>query len=214
MALRAARGTPQGAASRERLLEAAIELFASRGYGGTAVSALCERAGVAATALYWHFESKQGLLAAAIDRAATTWTEQIEKSTREVPDPGRRLDRLVAGLRGVVEEHLDELALLLSTALHVDAIDGTSPAVRQSLVQIHERARGSIERGIEEALGRSLPDLDLVALTVFAHLDAIVITVRRSRPSPAELDRLFQHTREMIALAVLRSIQRAEGGGS
>jgi AcrR family transcriptional regulator len=49
--------TAQGAASRERLLDAAIELIAERGYSASSVEALCRRAGVAKTALYWHFGS-------------------------------------------------------------------------------------------------------------------------------------------------------------
>lgn len=200
--------TAHGAASRERLLDVAVELFARQGYGGTSVSAICRRAGVAPTALYWHFESKEGLLAAALDRATALWTERIERYARAASDRESRLDRLVAGLRALLEEHLDELALMLSTTLHCDQL---GPAVRASTHRIHERVVGSLVQGLEESLGRRVPDADLVAFTVLAHVDALAILVRRDRPSRAALDRYFAHMREMIACAATRVLERAEG---
>ena len=68
----------QGAASRERILQAALELLGKRGYAATSVSAICERAGVAKTALYWHFGSKEGLLLTLLKRTRTTWIEEIQ----------------------------------------------------------------------------------------------------------------------------------------
>lgn len=201
--------TAQGAASRARLLEIAVELFARRGYGATSVSAICRRAGVAPTALYWHFESKEGLLAAALDRAAALWTERIERQARAGATAGERLDRLLAGLRELVEEHLDALALVLSTTLHSDHF---GDAVRASMDRIDARATASLVRGLEESVGRRVPDADLVAFTVLAHVDALAVIARRDRPSRESLDRLFGHMRETIACAVLRAVERAQGG--
>ena len=96
--------TPQGAESRERLLLGAINLISERGYAATSVDAICRHAGTAKTALYWHFKSKEGLLNAIIERVNDDWIREISQSTAGVGDPGERLDRLVAALRGIVEE--------------------------------------------------------------------------------------------------------------
>ena len=56
------RKTARGEASRRRILDAATQLICERGYSGTSVDAVCKRAGVVKTALYWHFGSKSGLL--------------------------------------------------------------------------------------------------------------------------------------------------------
>ncbi|MGY8805248.1 MAG: TetR/AcrR family transcriptional regulator, partial [bacterium] len=42
--------TPQGAESRERLLQGAIDLISERGYAATSVDAICRHAGTAKTA--------------------------------------------------------------------------------------------------------------------------------------------------------------------
>jgi len=47
---------------REAVMQAALELFAERGFYGTAVPAIAERAGVAAGTIYRHFESKEALV--------------------------------------------------------------------------------------------------------------------------------------------------------
>ena len=201
------RRTAHGEASRERILEAAIELFAERGFPGASVSAICQRAGVVKTALYWHFESKQGLLSAALERAASTWIEQIQKSTYEVSEPDDRLDRFVAGLRDLVENHHEILSLLLTMTLQRIQLE---PEIHEAMQRVDARAMHSITQGIEDALGRSVPDLDLVAWTALSLLDGVTFAYRND-PEGTDLDRLFQHMKEMIALSIFQLIQKAEG---
>ena len=54
-------------AARERIVAAAIDLFAARGYGDVAVSDVAARAGTAKGSVYRHFESKETLFAAAVE---------------------------------------------------------------------------------------------------------------------------------------------------
>src|SRR5271169_3984024 len=90
--------------SRERILDAATELFAARGYAGAGVDRLAQRSGIAKTAIYYHFGNKEGLLAAVLDRAATQWIEAIQVAARQAGDPLGRLDRAVAGMRAMLDE--------------------------------------------------------------------------------------------------------------
>ncbi len=50
-------------ARRRELLAIAARLFAERGYGGTTIDDLGSAAGISGPALYWHFPSKDALLA-------------------------------------------------------------------------------------------------------------------------------------------------------
>ena len=45
----------QSEATRERILADAIDLFGERGFAATGIEALCQRANVVRTAIYWHF---------------------------------------------------------------------------------------------------------------------------------------------------------------
>ncbi|HGY10053.1 MAG TPA: TetR/AcrR family transcriptional regulator, partial [Oceanithermus profundus] len=57
----------------ERLLEAALELLAERGYRGATTRAIAERAGVAEVTLFRRFGSKARLLAEAVRRAGAAF---------------------------------------------------------------------------------------------------------------------------------------------
>jgi TetR/AcrR family transcriptional regulator, repressor of fatR-cypB operon len=58
----------KGSDKREAILDAAMELFAERGFHGTAVPLVAEKAGVGAGTIYRHFESKEALVNALFQR--------------------------------------------------------------------------------------------------------------------------------------------------
>jgi AcrR family transcriptional regulator len=64
-----------GEESRERILEAASEVASDRGYEGTSISLVSERSGLPASSIYWHFEDKDHLIAAVIERSFERWLE-------------------------------------------------------------------------------------------------------------------------------------------
>src|SRR5687767_15712338 len=83
------------AGTRARLLQAALELFATRGYSATPVDAIAEAAGVSAGLLYYHFASKPALLLAIFEQSLSDVQATFAAAERE-PKP---VDRLPALLR-------------------------------------------------------------------------------------------------------------------
>jgi AcrR family transcriptional regulator len=191
------RRTAHGLASRERILDTAVELFAERGYAATPVDLLCRRAGTTPTALYWHFGSKEGLLAAALDRVAGTWIESIQKSVYLVGDPLERLDRAIAGLRALVEEHPHLLRLMLLVMLERGDSD---PEARATLQRIFARARAALAAGVEDALG-PVRDADMVAHVAISLLEGAALR-RQIEPADTDLDRIFRFARRTLALLI------------
>jgi AcrR family transcriptional regulator len=59
----------QKEATRRRLIDAAIALFAEKGYTGATVDEIAQRAGSTPTTLYLHFTSKVGLIPFVLKRA-------------------------------------------------------------------------------------------------------------------------------------------------
>lgn len=68
----------EGAKTRERVLEAAAELIARQGYAATSITQISERSGANPASIYWAFSSKEGLLAAVMERAAESFFRKIE----------------------------------------------------------------------------------------------------------------------------------------
>ncbi|HTO70748.1 MAG TPA: TetR family transcriptional regulator [Myxococcota bacterium] len=202
-----AAATPHGELSRQRILAAAIALFSERGFAGTSVADVCERAGVVKTALYWHFEHKEGLLDAALARVAEAWIAEIRASVLEVDGLEARLDRFVAGLRWLVTERSETLLLILGAVLERAEVN---EATRANLFELFTSARNAIAEGVRMTLGRDVPDLDLAADAALSLVHGIAITQRLTR-DPAQLDRQFDYLRRIFALAVFHAAN-APGG--
>ena len=79
--------------ARQRILDAAYELFAARSLGSVGVNEVIANAGVAKATLYHHFPSKDALVLAFLDERERRWTRDwVEaESTRRGTTPEDRL---------------------------------------------------------------------------------------------------------------------------
>src|SRR3954471_18887915 len=82
---------PLGA--RERVLDAAYELFSQRGIQAVGIDAIIESSGVARQTLYRHFGSKQELVLAFLEMREQRWTQEWLRADVEArtTDPRERL---------------------------------------------------------------------------------------------------------------------------
>lgn len=85
--------------TRETIREVALELFSTNGYEKTSLREIAERVGVTKASLYYHFPSKQALLAAIVVPLIDGWRAIVE----EVDD----LPHSRANVRLVLERVLD-----------------------------------------------------------------------------------------------------------
>lgn len=144
--------------TRERLLQAAAEVFAERGYDGTRVADIAAAAGVSNGALYAHFASKAELLVAALhthgrrlltemlaadpDRPVTDVLLHIGQGLLEPRDAtgsliiealvaARRDQDVASPMRDYVGERADWLAGLIELA---QAAGGLDPALSPTAI--------------------------------------------------------------------------------
>ena len=68
--------TAQGAAARERLYAAAMQLIAARGYEATTPRDIAKAAGVSVGLLYRYFPSKQAVVVALYDQLSSDYTRR------------------------------------------------------------------------------------------------------------------------------------------
>lgn len=82
-----------GHSARERILDAAYELFSHRGIRAVGVNEVIERAGVATATLYRHFHSKDELVLAFLDLREQRWTKDLIEAgaMRRGSNPEERL---------------------------------------------------------------------------------------------------------------------------
>ncbi len=122
--------TPNQAARRERVLEAALELAAEGGYDAVQMRDVAGRAQVALGTIYRYFSSKDHLLAAA---QVELWRAQADRFAQRAPDGDTAADRVVAvmerSMRGAEREPQRTAALITATS-------SPDPAVRDCQAEI------------------------------------------------------------------------------
>jgi AcrR family transcriptional regulator len=80
--------------ARERLVLAAVDLFADQGYDATTVAQIAEKAGVTKSTFFRHFPDKRELLVAGQETLSRLLVEGIEQA----PATAAPLDAVAAGL--------------------------------------------------------------------------------------------------------------------
>jgi TetR/AcrR family transcriptional regulator, fatty acid metabolism regulator protein len=93
---------PRSADKRQRILQAAVGIFAKKGYFGARVSEIAKKAGVADGTIYLYFRNKEDILVSLFDDLMSEHVQQVKAALPSVPGAERRL-RLVA------EHHLRAL---------------------------------------------------------------------------------------------------------
>ena len=79
---------------RERLIEAAVRLFAARGYGDVTIEDLAGEVDLTPSGVYRHFENKSAVLLAACERAAVSLERSVLAVREETLSPGDAMTRL------------------------------------------------------------------------------------------------------------------------
>jgi AcrR family transcriptional regulator len=98
---------------RESLLAVAVAVFNERGYDGTSMEDLSARLGIAKSSIYHHVDSKEDLLALALDRALDGLFSVADQAQRLATPAIDRLEFLVRGSVHVLTDQLPYVTLLL-----------------------------------------------------------------------------------------------------
>ncbi len=91
--------------TRAALLKAGGELFAAKGYEGTSVKDICEKAGVNVSLVSYHFEGKEGLYKAVLEQFSSKGLELAERILTSPKSKEEFLVRLKMFAEEIVSAH-------------------------------------------------------------------------------------------------------------
>jgi AcrR family transcriptional regulator len=114
-------GGPRRSSRREVLLEAAIQLFGSRGYWAVRMEDVGAAAGITGPSIYQHFPGKADLLVAALNRGAQWLDLGMSRALGSSATPSEALGQIVDSYVRFVLEHPDLLSLLLTESVYLPA---------------------------------------------------------------------------------------------
>jgi AcrR family transcriptional regulator len=143
-------------ATQTALLDAARELFATKGYADTGTPEIVARAGVTRGALYHHFVDKHGLFRAVVEREAQAVVEQIENESMQSDSA---LDAMLTGADAYFE------AMSLPGRTRLLLLEG--PAIL-GVTDVAEIDRRSGQRTLRDGLAQALSGDEVESVPVDA----------------------------------------------
>lgn len=185
----------QGAQSREQILDATEKLMGTRGYAATSISDIRKACGLPASSIYWHFGSKDGVLAAVMERGAHRYFAAIPaEATAE-----QQLDAVVEQQ----SQHPDFLRLFLLLSLE----RSDDPAVAQVVRRVRDTAIERFRDAIAQLLPATVPQrkadrvLDELAALAVAMSDGIFLAVHLE-PETTDVNQMYRRLYQTVTALI------------
>lgn len=176
----------KGDRTRRRLLDAAAALLARDGPAGVSLSGIAEAAGLQTGSIYFHFGSKDELVATVLEEGLRESLRHLDDALEPHPagDAGARLWAAVrAHLDALVE--LSDYATVVLTMPEPDS--DASVATYHSLMQRYRsRWTGLVEDAQRSGAVAAGPEARLVRDLLFGAMNAVAGTRRRPGRTPAD----------------------------
>jgi AcrR family transcriptional regulator len=143
---------------KEKIMEAATELFASQGFNGTASSEIARMAGVAQGTVFHHFGSKESLLVSIVDDLVNRYAGGVADSARGTGSGWESLERVLNFSLRFLNEHADAISVAFreSHGIKTDA-EEMRAHFNGLMMKIIKVMESCIERGIEDGSIRDVP---------------------------------------------------------
>jgi TetR/AcrR family transcriptional regulator len=207
-----------GTEVRQRILDAAAEVFAERGFGGAGVDEIARRAGVNKAMLYYHVGDKAALFGEVVSASVGSIADAVASALAETDDPSERLRAIPRAFSKTVRERPFLPQLMLRE------IAAGGPNLPQRVVEQMGKVMGMTRAVLEDGCAKGafrkvdplIAHLLLIGTTMFM-ANALRMRERfsgvlgRALEAPTELDTM---TAQMVDIALNGIARREPGGGN
>jgi isochorismate synthase len=187
----------------EQILDAALRVFANRGYQDAAVDEIASESATSKGGVYFHFPGKQAIFMALLDRAADRLRGKIEEAIGRETEPVARAD---AALQAVFDSFASHRAL--ARLFMIEAMGGGKDFQRH-IAALHDEFAGIIKVQLDEAVRRGVIepiDTQVTATAWFGALNEIV-TRWLITGEPKRLEDAYASLRPLL----IRSVGATQG---
>lgn len=188
----------RGYERKQRILDAALDVFSHRGYQRAAVDEIAGEARTSKGGLYFHFPSKQSMFLALLDRMASLLLDRMESALQVEEDPSARLD---AALRTAIRTFAAHKTL--ARLFLIDAL-GAGHEFDARLAEIQGGFAALIKRHLDEAVvAGAIPPLD-TGVTSVAWFGAVnqIVTRWVLLGQPTHLEDAYPALRALLLRSV------------
>ena len=199
---------------KEAILIAATELFARKGYKGTAASEIAERADVAQGTIFHHFKSKENLLISICDELVNTYIQGITGAAEGLGTGWDALERILKFNRDFKVERYDAIAVVFRETRDLPRAGSSVHEHFCGLLnQIIEVKSKCIERGVADGSISSVPPHITALLVHFLLVGMFHIETEGILDLPELDEELLEFCRRSLAPSDPVAFKTAQGCG-
>ena len=183
--------------TRQRILDAAIHVFARKGYHDTRVDEIVAESSTSKGAVYFYFPSKQDIFMAIVDKFSVLLEGRLEAAMTEELGGVERVSIALQVCLKTFEQYSNLAKVFLVQA------EGLGLAFEDKEIEIHDRFARIIQKYLEEAVqSGEIPEIDSqVAAYIWmgAIYDIVIRWIRTGQPVPS---RIFPTLQVMLLRSV------------
>lgn len=177
---------------KDKLFQAAAQLFYQHGYRAVGVDTIAAEAGIGKMTLYRHYPSKDDLITAYLRDSNRTFWEQFEQITRDFPGPREKLLAFFESLQSYTLSPECYGCPFINIATEYPEV----VYVGHQVALEHKQSVLARFQQLAEEAGARQPDS--LAGALFLLMDGAYVAARMFGPSPASPAAHLAHTAQQI----------------
>ncbi len=161
--------------TREKILETAMRLFSAQGYSNTSLSQVAKEAQVSKALIFWHFESKEKLFRAAIQRTLEPYAIDVLDDLEGLPEVDQ-IKHLIDAYYEFVSRNLFSVKFFLGLILREEKHPDDVVSHMGELQRVYRNLLADIlDGGRQKGVFRSTVNPPLDAALIMSALHGILV---------------------------------------
>lgn len=159
---------------RDEILNAALQVFARRGYHQTRISDVIAEAGIARGTFYLYFESKSAIFLKLLDRLLVRMRSTVHgvDLSPEAPPVEEQLVAIVHRILDAFAHNQELTTILVREAVGLD--EDVDEKLREFYANLHDYIRTSLDTGVSVGILRADLDTEVAATAVLGSFKQIM----------------------------------------
>ena len=153
---------PENHSAREKILLAAVQLFAEYGYHAAPLRDIARIAGIQAASIYYHYTSKQALLIEIMETYMQRLNANLERILREQNEPQQRLRAAIANHIRLHTNYKSEFFIIDT---EIRALEGEN---RTRIISLRDRYEYLLQELLRDGMERGVFRQSDVKVTSYA----------------------------------------------
>lgn len=152
--------TIRGRSTRERILQCAAQVLAEKGYAGSTLADIADRANTKAGSLYYYFDSREDMIREIMTRGIVETQSHVSQAVDELGPGASSRDRLAVAISAQVHYLLTENDIARAS---IRTLGQAPPEVQGPAIELHRVYSAYLADLIEQAQadGHISPDADV-----------------------------------------------------